>query len=144
MKEGFERLVKEGFYRRARLKFLGGGDGMNKRASVTIESLGLDYSTALNYRPSKESVQEAEIGKRWNAGKTVPEIAKALHLSPDVVTNILDGLKAHSPDLVRGEHEAPMTAKKQDRDDDCPGPEWNAPLKDLYFLCNPFGGYSDG
>ena len=88
---------------------------MNKRASVTIESLGLDYSTASNYRPSKESVQEAEIGKRWNAGKTVPEIAKALHLSPDVVTNILDGLKAHSPDLLRGEDEEPIVVKKKER-----------------------------
>ena len=88
---------------------------MNKRASVTIESLGLDYSTALNYRPSKESVQEAEIGKRWNKGQGIPDIAKALHLSPDVVQTILDGLRQTDPHLLRGEGEAPMTAKKKVR-----------------------------
>ena len=64
-------MKKKGFEILGAIEIFGGGDGMNKRASVTIESLGLDYSTALNYRPSKESVQEAEIGKRWNAGKTV-------------------------------------------------------------------------
>ena len=43
----------------------------------------------LNHRLPTADLLEANCGRLWNKGRTVCEIAKALHLSPYVVTNIL-------------------------------------------------------
>ncbi len=98
-----------------------------------------DYSRCLNYRLPKVDLQQAAVGKRWNAGKTVCEIAKALHLSPATIQATLDGLRRTNKHLVRDEDEPGFCTLAKKKDEDV-GPEWNGKLSDLCALLGHSGG----
>ena len=132
-------MKKKGFEILGAIEIFGGGDGMNKRASVTIESLGLDYSTAINRTCTPAAWREATVGKAWNRGRSVCEIARLMSLSPVMVQTILDGLRRTDPDLLRGEDEPGFTAVKK-KEDEPVGEEWNGKLADYLYLLKTSGG----